>query len=460
MRTVVGRPAGRPAPRRSTAGLDAPGGGTGTSTLSVDGEVARPSGRSADALRHRAVRGHRRRHRPPLAGELGPSTSASGPFPYTGTLHAVTYMPGERRPRLAGQPHGPHPRHGRGVSSDRDVTERPVGGRCRQSPSPESLEAHLSCSDCASRSISPPPPRPFPAATPRCPSPPTHFVNGHALTPPYPEGFETAVFGMGCFWGAERRSGRSPASGSTAVGYAGGITPNPTYEEVCSGRTGHTEAVLVVFDPEVVTVRPAAEGVLGGPRPDPGHAPGQRPSAPSTAPPSTADDAQRRRRRGLERRASQPALSGGRLRRRSPPRSPRPARSTSPRATTSSTWPRTPTATAASAAPACPARSASDVTDRPAQGPRRLVAEGHADAGAGPAHLRHAVLPGALARAAHHQQVAVARRSERGRGGPPPPSGRRRNGRGSPSDTMAMVAPARSRAIRSPCQATLSLPSR
>ena len=82
------------------------------------------------------------------------------------------------------------------------------------------------------------------------PVPAEHFVNGHPLTPPYPNGSETMIVGMGCFWGAERAFWSLPGVWVTAVGYAGGITPNPTYEEVCSGRTGHTEAVLVVFDPD------------------------------------------------------------------------------------------------------------------------------------------------------------------------------------------------------------------
>ena len=76
-----------------------------------------------------------------------------------------------------------------------------------------------------------------------------HFVNGHPIMPPFPPGLEQAVFGMGCFWGAERKFWEAPGVYSTAVGYAGGYTPNPTYREVCSGRTGHTEVVLVVFDP-------------------------------------------------------------------------------------------------------------------------------------------------------------------------------------------------------------------
>jgi peptide-methionine (S)-S-oxide reductase len=82
----------------------------------------------------------------------------------------------------------------------------------------------------------------------------THFVNGHALKPPFPEGIETAVFALGCFWGAERKFWElGDGVYVTAVGYAGGSTPNPTYEETCSGRTGHTEVVLVAFDPKKVS---------------------------------------------------------------------------------------------------------------------------------------------------------------------------------------------------------------
>jgi peptide-methionine (S)-S-oxide reductase len=85
------------------------------------------------------------------------------------------------------------------------------------------------------------------------PVPESHFVNGHPLRPPFPDGLETAVFGMGCFWGAERVFWQLPGVYTTAVGYAGGFTQNPTYEKVCSGRTGHAEVVLVVFDPKVVS---------------------------------------------------------------------------------------------------------------------------------------------------------------------------------------------------------------
>jgi peptide-methionine (S)-S-oxide reductase len=80
-----------------------------------------------------------------------------------------------------------------------------------------------------------------------------HAVNGARLTPPYPDGLQQAVFGMGCFWGAERKFWQAPGVYSTAVGYAGGYTKNPTYKEVCSGMTGHTEVVLVVFDPKLTS---------------------------------------------------------------------------------------------------------------------------------------------------------------------------------------------------------------
>ena len=108
------------------------------------------------------------------------------------------------------------------------------------------------------------------------PVPDRHFVNGAPLEAPFPAGLEQAMFGLGCFWGAERKFWQQPGVYTTAVGYAGGYTPNPTYEEVCSGRTGHTEVVLVVFDPTKVTYEELLKSVLGEPRSDAGHAPGQR----------------------------------------------------------------------------------------------------------------------------------------------------------------------------------------
>ncbi len=95
--------------------------------------------------------------------------------------------------------------------------------------------------------------RVLPGRQEKMPVPEAHFVNGHPLEPPYPEGMEKAVFGLGCFWGAERCFWQLDGVYTTAVGYGGGLTPNPSYEEVCTGRTGHNEVVLVVFDPKVVT---------------------------------------------------------------------------------------------------------------------------------------------------------------------------------------------------------------
>ncbi len=99
-------------------------------------------------------------------------------------------------------------------------------------------------------------PRPedaLPGRSEKMPVPARHYVSGHALTAPFPAGMELAMFGLGCFWGAERKFWHTPGVYTTAVGYAAGHTPNPTYHEVCTGMTGHNEVVLVVFDPNVVS---------------------------------------------------------------------------------------------------------------------------------------------------------------------------------------------------------------
>jgi peptide-methionine (S)-S-oxide reductase len=93
----------------------------------------------------------------------------------------------------------------------------------------------------------------LPGRVEEMPVPERHFVNGHPLKPPYPTGMQTALFGLGCFWGAERVFWQTAGVYVTAVGYAGGYTPNPTYREVCSGRTGHNEVVRVVFDPDAIS---------------------------------------------------------------------------------------------------------------------------------------------------------------------------------------------------------------
>lgn len=93
----------------------------------------------------------------------------------------------------------------------------------------------------------------LPGRTEAMPVPDKHYVNGNPLKPPFPAGLEMALFGMGCFWGAERRFWQQEGVFSTSVGYAAGLTPNPTYEEVCSGLTGHNEVVRVVYDPKIIS---------------------------------------------------------------------------------------------------------------------------------------------------------------------------------------------------------------
>ena len=103
------------------------------------------------------------------------------------------------------------------------------------------------------KAVMPEPHQALPGRDERMPVPAAHFVNRRPLAPPFPAGSELAMFGLGCFWGAERVFWTAPGVVTTAVGYAGGFTPNATYEEVCTGRTGHNEVVLVVFDPARVS---------------------------------------------------------------------------------------------------------------------------------------------------------------------------------------------------------------
>lgn len=99
----------------------------------------------------------------------------------------------------------------------------------------------------------PAPEQALPGRAVSLPVPAAHFVNGHPLSPPFPDGLQQALFGMGCFWGAEKAFWQLAGVYSTAVGYAGGYTPNPTYREVCSGQTGHNEVVRVIFDPDHIS---------------------------------------------------------------------------------------------------------------------------------------------------------------------------------------------------------------
>ncbi len=190
----------------------------------------------------------------------------------------------------------------------------------------------------------------LPGRTATMPVPEEHFVNGHPLKPPFPVGLETAIFGLGCFWGAERVFWQLPGVYTTAVGYAGGHTRNPSYEEVCSGMTGHTEALLVVYDPKQVSYDALLKAFWESHDPTQGMRQGndvgtQYRSAIYARRPSRSA-APRRRAPHTSRRWSAPAAAP------SPPKSARRRLSTTLRPITSNTSPRTPTAIAASAAPA------------------------------------------------------------------------------------------------------------
>ena len=179
------------------------------------------------------------------------------------------------------------------------------------------------------------------------PVPDAHYVNGHPLQGPWPEGYKTAVFGLGCFWGAEKLFWELPGVWSTAVGYAGGYTPNPTYEEVCSGRTGHAEVVLVVYDPAVVSYEQLLKAFWEDHDPSQGMRQGNDVGTQYRSAIYTADDEQRSCRRGDQGAATaRPWARRGTARSR--PRSSRSATSTTPSRTTSSTSPRTPAGTAPS----------------------------------------------------------------------------------------------------------------
>ena len=185
--------------------------------------------------------------------------------------------------------------------------------------------------------------------------PDTHFVLGTPLEPPFPEGVETAIFGMGCFWGAERGFWQAPGVYTTAAGYAGGYTPNPTYEEVCSGRTGHNEVVLVAFRPDEISYDELLRLFWEGHDPTQGMRQGGDVGTQYRSGIYVTSDAQRSRRRGLARAITRSGCAT-RATATSPPRSWTRRSSSTPRTTTSSTSPRTRAATAGSAARASAAQ--------------------------------------------------------------------------------------------------------
>ena len=188
------------------------------------------------------------------------------------------------------------------------------------------------------------------------PVPDAHYVNGHPLQGPWPDGFETAVFGMGCFWGAERKFWQTEGVYSTFVGYAGGFTPNPTYEEVCSGLTGHAEVVGVVYDPSVVSFERILQVFWES------HDPTQGMRQGNDVGTQYRSAIYLDRRIAAQRRRVEPqdvpgrATARGRLRRDHDRGRCRSASSSTPSRTTSSISPRTPTATAGSGARGCRVR--------------------------------------------------------------------------------------------------------
>ncbi len=179
-----------------------------------------------------------------------------------------------------------------------------------------------------------------------------HFLNQDALKGPYPDGLETAMFGFGCFWGAERKFWElGDGIHVTAVGYAGGHTPNPTYEEVCSGRTGHNEVVLVVYDPKKISYEKLLKTFWESHDPTQGMRQGNDVGTQYRSGIYVYSDAQRKAARGIEGDV-RARSSRARASTPSPPRSSTRRRSISPRTITSSTWRRIRWVIAALAAPA------------------------------------------------------------------------------------------------------------
>jgi peptide-methionine (S)-S-oxide reductase len=191
-------------------------------------------------------------------------------------------------------------------------------------------------------------PEPIPTAT-------THFVSGRPLKGPHPEGMAQIVVGMGCFWGVERMFWTLPGVWVTAAGYAGGATPNPTYREVCSGQTGHNEVVLVTYDPAVISFDDLLRVFWEGHDPTQGMRQGNDRGTQYRSGLYVFDAEQR----AAAEASRAPTRSGCRRQAsgRSPPRSSRPGRSTTPRTITSSISPRIRAGIAAWAAPVSPVRS-------------------------------------------------------------------------------------------------------
>ena len=217
------------------------------------------------------------------------------------------------------------------------------------------------------------PDKALPGRDRQMPVAPVNIVTGNPMTPPFPDGLETAVFGLGCFWGAERKFWETPGVWSTAVGYAGGYTPNPTYEEACSGRTGHAEVVLVGLRPEAGHLRAVAQGVLGVARSNARHAPRQRRRHPVPLRHLVHERRAEGGGRVVTRHVPGGAKRQGLRRDHHRDRRGRSVLST-PRTTTSSTSRRTRTATAASAAPASSAPSAS-LASKASNSARRSASE-------------------------------------------------------------------------------------